>query len=66
MERTLGQEHPDALPSKNDLAIVLRGLGDYAAARELDAQLLGARERTLEPDHPLASLTKNNLADCLD
>ena len=58
----LGEDHPDTLSSANNLAIDLRELGEYQAARELDEDTLARRRRVLGEDHPDTLSSANNLA----
>lgn len=43
--RALGAEHPDTLQSMNNLAIILRALGDIPAAQSLEDELARLRAR---------------------
>ncbi|MFH8453898.1 tetratricopeptide repeat protein [Streptomyces fungicidicus] len=63
--RRLGAEHPDALPSRNNLAVALAGLARYQEAADLFRRVLTDRERTLGPDHPDTLTSLNNLAAAL-
>ncbi|MDR1313643.1 MAG: tetratricopeptide repeat protein [Deltaproteobacteria bacterium] len=65
MEWRLGPDHLQTLAAKHSLAIDMAYLNDYAAAGELFAQLVEARERTLGPDHPVTAEERNGLAMCL-
>ena len=58
----LGEDHPDTLTSANNLAIDLRNLGEYQAARELDEDTLARRRRVLGEDHPDTLASASNLA----
>ena len=58
----LGEDHPDTLTSANNLAIDLRALGEYQAARELDQDTLARRRRVLGEDHPDTLPSAANLA----
>jgi Tetratricopeptide repeat/TIR domain len=63
--RLLGPEHPDTLGSMDNLALMLRALGDLGGARELHQQALDARRRVLGPEHPNTLTSMNNLAATL-
>ena len=58
----LGADHPDTLASANDLALNLRGLGEYQRARQLDEDTLTRRRRVLGEDHPDTLASASNLA----
>jgi Tetratricopeptide repeat len=60
--RVLGDDHPDTLPSANNLADDLRRLGEVQAARDLDQDTLDRRRRVLGDDHPDTLTSANNLA----
>ena len=60
--RILGDDHPDTLTAKANLAGSLRALGDAAAARTLQQDVLDASRRILGDDHPDTLTAKNNLA----
>ena len=51
-----------ALTCTNNLALVLRGMGEYAKARILDEDALQWRRRVLGDDHPDTLRSANNLA----
>ncbi len=61
----LGPNHPEAAVSLNNLAILLKDMGDYAGARLLYERTLTIREKTLGPDHPEVARALNNLANLL-
>jgi Tetratricopeptide repeat/TIR domain len=61
-ERLLGEEHPDTLTSKNDLAATLRAKGELAAARRLQEEVLAAFERLQGEEHPDTLASKHELA----
>jgi len=48
--------------SANNLAVDLRDLGDYQAARDLDNDTLTRRCRLLGSDHPSTLTSASNLA----
>ena len=58
----LGDDHPDTLASATNLAVDLRNLGEYQAARELDEDTLARYRRVLGDDHPDTLASANNLA----
>ena len=60
-----GKEHPNALVSMNNLAIVLSKQGKYEQAEEMHRQALGLRETVLGKEHPDALRSMNNLAAVL-
>ena len=61
-ENFLGSEHPDTLKSVNNLAIVLKAKGDYAAAEPLYRRALAGREKALGPEHPDTLMSVAHLA----
>ena len=61
-ERLLGEEHPDTLSSKANLAKALYGLGDLEAARALNEQTLDTQRRVLGDEHPETLSSMSNLA----
>ncbi|MFF9221750.1 tetratricopeptide repeat protein [Streptomyces viridosporus] len=63
--RRLGAEHPDALPSRNNLAVALVGLARYQEAADLFRRVLTDRERALGPDHPDTLASRSSLAFAL-
>ncbi len=60
--RVLGEDHPHTLNSANNLAVNLRELGQYEAARRLDEDTLARRRRALGQEHPYTLKSANNLA----
>ncbi|MDQ3764743.1 MAG: tetratricopeptide repeat protein [Actinomycetota bacterium] len=58
----LGEDHPDALESANNLAACLRDLGRYEQGRELAEDTLNRYRRVLGEDHPHTLTSANNLA----
>ncbi len=62
-ERVLGQDHPDALTSRNNLANAYQAAGRTGEAISLHEQALAARERVRGPDHPDTLVSRNNLAN---
>ena len=61
-ERLLGQEHPDTLTTRHNLARWTGQAGDPAAARDLYAELLPVRERVLGPEHRHTLANRHSLA----
>ncbi|WP_405554021.1 FxSxx-COOH system tetratricopeptide repeat protein [Streptomyces sp. NBC_01171] len=62
-ERALGNDHPDTLISRNNLANAYQGSGDAIRAIELHEQNLEDFARVLGPDHPHTFITRSNLAN---
>jgi tetratricopeptide (TPR) repeat protein len=60
-QRVLGKDHPDALKSMNDLALVWGEQGKCAEAVALYRQALAAEQRVLGKDHPDALKSMNDL-----
>ncbi|MCX5434745.1 tetratricopeptide repeat protein (plasmid) [Streptomyces sp. NBC_00257] len=60
--RALGPQHPDTLESRNNLALTLYWVGEYAEAVDLHRQTLNDRIRVLGPQHPDTLESRNNLA----
>jgi len=63
--RLLGEELPDTLTSKNNLAATQWEQGDLDGARRLQEEVLAARVRLLGEEHPNTLMSKNNLAATL-
>ncbi|MER5758904.1 tetratricopeptide repeat protein [Streptomyces sp. NPDC002082] len=61
-ERVLGDDHPDALESRNHLAHAYRVAGDLGRAIPLFEQTLADRSRVLGEDDPETLGSGNNLA----
>ena len=61
-ERVHGPDDRDVAASLNNLATVLRDLGDPAAARPLAERALAIDERALGPEHPDVAIRLSNLA----
>jgi hypothetical protein len=57
-----GEDHPDTLTTRNNLALTLRAQGDLAGARQLQEQVLTTSRRLLGEDHPDTLGTRSNLA----
>ena len=64
-QQELGEEHPDTLTTKQNLASSLWQMGDAAAARALEEQVLAIRTRVLGEEHPDTLMTMHNLASSL-
>ena len=60
--RVLGPEHPDTLPSMNNLAQVY-WRGQVRAGRALYSQTLEIQRRVLGPEHPDTLWSMGNLAN---
>src|SRR6266567_3689972 len=60
--RDLGEDHPDTLAAASNLAVSLRAVGEYQAARELDEDTLARRRRVLGEDHPDTLASADGLA----
>jgi serine/threonine protein kinase len=58
----LGNEHPDTLTSKHDLADLYREQGKYDDSEELFHEVIRARQRRLGEDHADTLTSKNSLA----
>ena len=58
----LGPDDPGTLNAATTVAAVLRALGRYDQARELDEDTLARRRRVLGEDHPHTLVSANNLA----
>ena len=58
----LGEDHPDTLSAKHDLALAYQGVGRPAEAASLFERVAADRERVLGPDHPDTLAARSNLA----
>ncbi|MCP4655318.1 MAG: tetratricopeptide repeat protein, partial [bacterium] len=65
LARDRDNDHPDVLTARHNLAETLSAQGDLAGARQLQEQVLEARERLLGADHPDTLTARNNLAATL-
>ncbi|MEV0108495.1 tetratricopeptide repeat protein [Nocardia sp. NPDC050799] len=61
-ERVLGDEHPDTLASRNNLALAHQSAGRVGEAIPLLERTLADRERILGEEHPNTLTSRNNLA----
>jgi hypothetical protein len=59
---TFGADDHHTLWAASQLAIALRGFGDYRAARTLDEDVLARRRRVLGEDHPDTLVSASKLA----
>ncbi|MTV38010.1 KGGVGR-motif variant AAA ATPase [Duganella radicis] len=64
-QRGLGEDHPDTLVSKANLAMVLRQQGKLEEARFLEECIVEARARQLGPEHVDTLAARSNLAQTL-
>ena len=64
-EEVLGPEHPDTAEGFNNLADLLKAIGNYEAALPLFERSVAIWEKVLGPDHPDTATGVNNLADLL-
>ena len=62
LQELLGEDHPDALASRNNLAGVYESAGRLTEAIALYEQVLTDRTRILGEDHPDTLTSRNNLA----
>ncbi|MBE1497471.1 hypothetical protein H4696_004571 [Amycolatopsis lexingtonensis] len=61
----LGDDHPSTLASANNLAVVLRDLGEHQQARGLHEDTLARWRRVRGDDHPSTLVSANQLASSL-
>ena len=62
LRRILSDDDPTTLLAASNLAVSLRALGQYQAARELDEDTLTRKRRMLGEDHPDTQRSARNLA----
>ena len=62
VEEALGDDHPDTLASRNDLAYAYQAAGRLGEAIPLYEQVLADQVQVLGPDHPDTLTSRNNLA----
>jgi hypothetical protein len=60
--RILGEEHPDTLTTKHNLASTYRAQGKIAEAAKLEEEVLEMRVRILGEEHPDTLTTKHSLS----
>lgn len=60
-----GDEHPDTLSSRNNLAEVLAGLGRLEDAEAEHRAVLQVQRRVMGEEHPDTLTSRNNLAGVL-
>jgi len=65
-QRILGEDHPDTIASRNNLAAAYWRAGKLTEAISNYEQAVSANERLLGPDHPATLTSRNNLANALD
>ena len=61
-QRLLGENHPDTLTCRDNLAGTYRAAGDLSRAIPLAEQALADRQQVLGQDHPQTLTSRNNLA----
>ncbi len=59
---SLGPDHPDVAARQNNLAAILRDLGEPERARPLLEQAVAITEAAYRPDHPYVAASLSNLA----
>ena len=62
-EKSLGQDHPSAATSLNNLALLYYSMGEYGKAEPLYRRAWTICEKALGPEHPFTAGSLNNLAD---
>ncbi|MGW9210996.1 tetratricopeptide repeat protein, partial [Embleya sp. NPDC055664] len=62
-ERVLGDDHPDTLDSRDNLANAYVSAGDLGRAIALHEHTLKDRQRVLGDDHPNTLMSRSNLAN---
>ncbi|MFI1047223.1 tetratricopeptide repeat protein [Streptomyces griseoruber] len=65
-ERILGEDHPDTLTSRHNLANSYSNAGRVQDALDLSERVLADPERILGEDHPDTLSTRHNLARARD
>jgi len=60
-QRELGDDHPDTLETKNDLALLYKEQGDYAKAEPLLVEAVEGRRKKLGNTHPHTQKSIRNL-----
>ncbi|WP_323185818.1 tetratricopeptide repeat protein [Streptomyces sp. NBC_00378] len=61
MVRVLGEDHPNTLTTRNNLASWRGEAGDAAGAAQAFTDLLDHMVRVLGEDHPLARMVRHSL-----
>ena len=61
-QRVLGDEHPDTITSKANLARTYSDQGRWSEAEALELEVLGTSKRVLGDEHPDTITRKGNLA----
>jgi tetratricopeptide (TPR) repeat protein len=64
-EAALGPDHPEVAADLNNLALILRDLGQLAQARPLAERALAITEAAYGPDHPAVAIRLSNLTGIL-
>ena len=64
-EAVYGLDHSDVANTLNNLANLLRTMGDYAEAKPMYERALQIYETRLGVDHPSTTMTRRNLELCL-
>jgi tetratricopeptide (TPR) repeat protein len=59
--RILGNDHPETLGTKANLAATMSRQGNYEEAKRLEIEVLRTMQRALGPTHPQAVCAKENL-----
>ena len=63
--KTLGEEHPHTLESRNYMAVTLSHLGRYEEALAMGQEVYEKRKKVLGEEHPDTLLTLNNMGSSL-
>jgi tetratricopeptide (TPR) repeat protein len=64
-QKVLGENHPNTLSAKHNLAYVLSQQGAYKEAQEMYEEVLTSEREMLRENHPNTLTTKHNLASVL-
>ena len=65
-ERVLGDDHPDTLVSRREVAVALGWLGRWSDALTEYRRVATNRERALGADHPDTLAARDDEAHCLE
>jgi len=65
-EQALGPSHPDVAVSLNNIAFILKAMGDNAGARSHFDRAINIAEKAFGPNHPEVALKLNNLGAFLE